>query len=157
MGMLDYIRHSTKRRLLRGERVNWIENSKRAGYIRQVVLSAPPWITRSAFAALEEQRTWLSEMWGSVWVLDHIVPLNRPRVCGLTVPWNLEPVPYRANLSKGNAWAPEQLELDSIGFGRDLSAISTRRRTSRLAGSVVSAITAGTQTSMFASEANTAS
>lgn len=52
--------------------------------------------------------------------LDHIIPLNHPRVCGLTVPWNLRTVPRAANISKSNAWCQwhgelfpkdEQLEL----------------------------------------------
>lgn len=44
-------------------------------------------------------------------VLDHIVPVNHPRVCGLTVPWNIQVIHWRANGSKGNTWCPEQLEL----------------------------------------------
>ena len=43
--------------------------------------------------------------------LDHIIPLTHPRVCGLTVPWNLRIIPSGANCSKGNRWCPEQEEL----------------------------------------------
>ena len=86
MGMIDYVLRNTRLRLVRGEKVHWSESSKRGAYIRQVILSAPPWVDRSALRALKH-----------------------PMVCGLTIPWNLRIVHWRANLSKGSAWHPDQM------------------------------------------------
>lgn len=36
--------------------------------------------------------------------IDHIIPLNHPDVCGLHVPWNLEPITKRRNWNKSNKW-----------------------------------------------------
>lgn len=47
-------------------------------------------------------------------VLDHIVPLVHPKVCGLTVPWNLQVMTRHRNGQKSNAFSDvecEQLEM----------------------------------------------
>lgn len=115
MGSLDYVRNSTRRKLLRGEHVNWIENSRRKTYIRQMVLSTPAWVNRSVLKAMQQDARRLTATTGTLHVIDHIVPLNHPRVCGLTVPWNLRVVPHHVNSAKGNkfrtCWCPEQKEF----------------------------------------------
>lgn len=104
MGMIDYVRGRSRVRLLAGETPAWIANSKRSAYIESVVLSAPPWVSRKELQALRSEARRLSAATGVEHVLDHIVPLNHPRVCGLTVPWNLRIVPRAVNGTKGNAW-----------------------------------------------------
>ena len=111
MGVLDYIRWQSRERLLAGDMPYWIANSKRSKYIASVVLSAPPWVDRKELNLLQDEARRLTLVTGKQYVLDHIVPLNHPRVCGLTVPWNLQIILKTANDSKGNKWCPEQMDL----------------------------------------------
>jgi len=96
---------------MRGERSTWIENNPRGAYIRQAVLSFPPWVDRRALQALWTECRRLEQETGERYVLDHVVPLSHPFVSGLSVPWNLRVIPYRCNAAKGNKWFPDQLEL----------------------------------------------
>lgn len=113
MGFVHYVKNKQDCRnaLLRGEQPKWIKNSKRARYIAQVVISAPPWVQRKDLIALNREAARLTKETGTLHVLDHRVPLQHPRVCGLTVPWNLEIVTWRVNSAKSNNWCPEQQEL----------------------------------------------
>ena len=112
MGMVDYVPKAPSRaKLLRGEVPAWIANSKRSRYIAAVVLSAPPWVKRSELQALKQAAADVTAATGVLHVLAHIVPLNHPLVCGLTVPWNLRIVPWKVNASESNWFTPDQLEL----------------------------------------------
>jgi hypothetical protein len=108
--MVDYVGRS-RIRIIAGDMPAWISNRPRNKYIAQVVLSAPPWVDRWELYALKHTAAALTVMTGRLHVLDHIVPLNHPLVCGLTVPWNLRIVPWESNATKGNKWCPDQLEL----------------------------------------------
>ena len=99
-----------------GEIVPWLDRHSRKNYIIQAILSCPPWVDRAALYALRDEARRLTTETGIDHTLDHIVPLNHPRVCGLTVPWNLRVMPRGPNLSKGNYWCPEQMEFESQGF-----------------------------------------
>lgn len=111
MGMVDYVGRSRKR-ILRGDIPTWILNREiSARYIAAVVLSAPPWVDRWELYSLKHTAAALTIMTGVRHVLDHIIPLNHPLVCGLTVPWNIRIVPWQVNGSKGNRWEPDQMEL----------------------------------------------
>jgi hypothetical protein len=111
MGFRHYCRRGTRARLLRGERVHWIENRKNAGYIRAVVLSTPDWVDRRELALLAAWARVMTVFTGREHNLDHHVPLRHPHVCGLTVTANLRVIGKLANFSKGNTFDPDQLGL----------------------------------------------
>ena len=67
---------------------------------------------REALRAIEKRSRDRTIATGIKHVVDHIIALNRPDVCGLTVPWNLQVITKKQNDAKGNKihfWP--QLEL----------------------------------------------
>ena len=67
--------------------------------------ATPPWVTPEQKKAMRElylnaQR--LTKLTGERYVVDHIVPLINPEVCGLHVPWNLQVMTQEDNLRKSN-------------------------------------------------------
>lgn len=112
MGMLDYAqRRKTRHRMVSGERVHWVASSRRSSYISAVIMSTPPWVTIAELKAIQYRARCITEMTGVAHEVDHIVPLNHPRVCGLTVPWNLEIITAKRNGAKSNHWCPDQMEM----------------------------------------------
>lgn len=112
MGMLDFaMRRKTRARLLRGERVHWVETSRRRRYITAVLLSTPPWVAQEDLRRIKDRARAMSAMEGVEYHVAHITLLNNDRVCGLTVPWNLVIKRAGANLAEGNYFCPEQLEM----------------------------------------------
>jgi hypothetical protein len=75
------------------------------------ILATPPWMDMREIRAVYERARELSESTGEPWVVDHIVPLNHPMVCGLHVSWNLRPVRETVNAAKSNRWNPGQADL----------------------------------------------
>ncbi len=114
MSLLSYFRPASKAKLLRGERVAWIANSKRSEYLRLVTCSFPDDTCRQWLKELAAEAKRLTVTTGEVHVIDHIVPITHPRVCGLSVPQNIRVIPYRINATKSNRWNDEQLELFDI-------------------------------------------
>lgn len=100
---------SLRARIVSGNVPPWLSKHVRCNYIRAAVVASPPWAWinhREAYQQLLDERDALPGH-----VLDHIVPLSHPSVCGLNVPWNLRVVPWLVNATKGNKWNPHQLEL----------------------------------------------
>lgn len=67
--------------------------------------ATPSWITseqklnmRQLYLKAQE----LTKLTGQRYVVDHIVPLINPEVCGLHVPWNLRVMTQEENLKKSN-------------------------------------------------------
>ena len=75
------------------------------------ILATPPWACFKAIREVYREADRLTEKTGVKHNVDHIVPLNHPRVCGLHVAWNLRAIPAGPNMAKSNNWCPEQLEL----------------------------------------------
>jgi 5-methylcytosine-specific restriction endonuclease McrA len=89
----------------------WLFHHKRRRYVEQKIRATPPWVSHREMLELHVERNRRSEETGMQHVLDHIVPLNHPSVCGLNVPWNMQILTKAQNAAKGNRWHPDQLEL----------------------------------------------
>jgi 5-methylcytosine-specific restriction endonuclease McrA len=67
--------------------------------------ATPPWITqeqKGAIKGLYLHAMRLTKITGERYVVDHIIPLINPTVCGLHVPWNLRVITQEENLLKSN-------------------------------------------------------
>lgn len=67
--------------------------------------ATPCWLTaqqRTDMRRIYETAITLSKTTGTPYVVDHIVPLRHPLVCGLHVPWNLQVMTREDNLKKSN-------------------------------------------------------
>lgn len=89
----------------------WLKKHPRYGYLRQAYLSVLPWVDRTDLRWLHWCKCAWSAATGIEHVLDHRIPLNHKRVCGLTVPWNLRLVPRPVNDFKAGHWCDGQEEL----------------------------------------------
>lgn len=111
MSIVRYNRPAFKRKLIAGHMPPWLRKHIRRDYIVSCILSCPPWVDRWELEALRAWAKAMTAFTGQAHVLDHITPVTHPRVCGLTVPWNLQVVHWLVNAAKGNTWNPDQLEL----------------------------------------------
>lgn len=77
------------------------EGKRRAAKLK----ATPEWLSASQIQEIANEYAlskWCSEVMGSPYHVDHIVPLKGKLVCGLHVPWNLRVIPAKENISKGN-------------------------------------------------------
>lgn len=119
-GVISYSRPAMKRRILAGDIPKWILTSNRRDYITQAILATCYWVTKAELREIDALAKLETRLSGVLHVVDHDIPLNHPRVCGLTTPPNLKVIPWKQNATKGNAWCewhgelfdqPEQLRL----------------------------------------------
>ena len=76
--------------------------SLRRGYKQD---ATPSWLSEEDIQCMEDIFTFckvISEESGELHHVDHIIPLKAKDVCGLNVPWNLQVLTAKENLSKGN-------------------------------------------------------
>lgn len=67
--------------------------------------AAPPWLTKTMkdqMLSFYREARMLTKQTGEAHHVDHIEPLNGKDACGLHVPWNLQVLLGKKNLSKGN-------------------------------------------------------
>ena len=79
------------------------ENKRRALKLQAM----PKWLSEEHLAAIATEYAlskWCSEVMGIQYHVDHIVPLKGKQVCGLHVPWNLQVIPAKENIIKGNRY-----------------------------------------------------
>jgi len=75
--------------------------------------ATPRWITAEQKLAMREmylQAQKITKITGERYVVDHIIPLISPEVCGLHVPWNLRVITQDENLKKSNKLLDTQQE-----------------------------------------------
>jgi hypothetical protein len=112
MGWVDYCNKKPSRdALLCGVIPKWIQNSKRKDYIIGIILSCPDWVDRSSLRSLKAKAAALTVTTGIEHHLDHDIPVHHPRVCGLSVPWNVKIVHAKHNMRKSNRWNPDQMDM----------------------------------------------
>ena len=75
--------------------------------IRKSHPAVPNWLTleqKKEIRKLHLKQRQIRDTQNKEYHIDHIVPLNGETVCGLHVPWNLQLIPEKENLSKSNNW-----------------------------------------------------
>ena len=75
------------------------------------ILATVPWADFDEIRKVYKEAARLTLETGIEHHVDHEIPLNHPRVCGLHVHFNLRPIPAKPNMSKSNYWCPEQLDM----------------------------------------------
>ena len=84
----------------------WIQGghrSRRNRYWRQMWIAQPAWADRAAIRSVYDRAASM----GSGFVVDHIVPLVSPLVCGLHCEANLAVITVAANAAKSNTRWPD--------------------------------------------------
>lgn len=74
---------------------------------RRVKRATPDWLSKEDLEAICLKYYLAKEMeleTGEKHHVDHVVPIKGRDVCGLHVPWNLEVLPARKNLSKHTSY-----------------------------------------------------
>lgn len=99
---------------MRGEVPAWLLAHRRSRYIVSAILSFPFWASRAELRRIDEEAKRLTRSTGVPHEVDHIVPVNHPHVCGLTVPWNLQILTQRENGSKGSTWSDDETNSEQL-------------------------------------------
>ena len=72
--------------------------------------ATPSWANRFFIEEAYSLAALRTKMLGFAWHVDHIVPLQHPKVCGLHTHTNLQVIPGSENCRKQNRYWPDQVE-----------------------------------------------
>ena len=78
-----------------------------AKYRAKKLQATPHWLTENDHREITkkyEYATYLTNLTGEMWHVDHIHPLQGKNICGLHVPSNLQVIPATENLAKSNKY-----------------------------------------------------
>jgi hypothetical protein len=101
---LEKVRDRQARYYSENKEVFFLHNSKRRARNRE---ATPSWLTSAHKAHIKRTyklASFIGEVTGVAYHVDHIVPLNGKNICGLNVPWNLQVLRADINLSKSNVF-----------------------------------------------------
>jgi hypothetical protein len=85
----------------------WILNHSRFQYVYQKWLATPVWVDQKEIDWWYERAKLRTQSTGIEYVVDHIVPLNSPYVCGLNWHANMQLLTKAQNAHKGNRYWPD--------------------------------------------------
>jgi hypothetical protein len=82
-----------------------LANALSKRYKLKKINATPSWLNESQLLLIKckyQVAAMLNVHGVEPWHVDHIIPIRGKNVCGLHVPWNLQVIPAKDNLSKGN-------------------------------------------------------
>lgn len=94
--------------------VTALPKSWRKSWMIARIVATPPWADMKAIRAVYDHCAHLTATTGVIHEVDHCIPLQNPRVCGLHLAINLQALPRKVNAAKSNYWCPEQIELFDV-------------------------------------------
>ena len=82
-------------------------NDGKTGRKAKFICATPPWVDADQLEAIYIEAWRMRVLSGIPYEVDHIVPIQNEKVCGLHVPWNLQIIPASENAKKGSRFAAE--------------------------------------------------